>query len=114
MLLPPRQVRVKSALQTFANRGYSLPKTAQSERLVSVKEPHSSPSLKRSRARVRLQVAICHPFQYFWRVNATGEPLRNYPQKIVHFWRALPSNLTHVDAVYERPADGNIVFFIGE
>lgn len=51
--------------------------------------------------------------KYFWRVDASGNLLPNYPAKINRFWSKLPKNLTHIDAVYERIQDGKIVFFIG-
>ncbi|KAL7635601.1 UNVERIFIED_CONTAM: hypothetical protein RMT77_014670 [Armadillidium vulgare] len=51
--------------------------------------------------------------KYFWRVDGKGKPRPNYPAEIHRFWQMLPKNLTKVDAVYERPHDGNIVFFIG-
>lgn len=54
------------------------------------------------------------PQQYFWRVDARGNLLPNYPAEISRFWSNLPKNITHIDAVYERPHDANIVFFIGE
>ena len=37
-----------------------------------------------------------------------------YPAPVVSLFRGLPDYLNRVDAVYERPADGNMVFFIGE
>lgn len=37
----------------------------------------------------------------------------NHPAEITRLWRGLPRNLTHVDAVYERP-DNKIVFFIDD
>lgn len=49
--------------------------------------------------------------QYFWRIGEQGL-LRGYPVLIERMWHGLPTNLTHVDAVYERP-DNRIVFFIG-
>ena len=39
---------------------------------------------------------------------------RNYPIEITYFWRDLPHNLTKIDAVYERPIDKKIIFFIGQ
>lgn len=38
---------------------------------------------------------------------------RDDPVELSAFWYGLPKNLTHVDAVYERP-DHKIVFFIGK
>ncbi|RXG70613.1 hypothetical protein Avbf_03219 [Armadillidium vulgare] len=46
--------------------------------------------------------------EYFWRVDGKGKPRPNYPAEIHRFWQMLPKNLTKVDAVYERPHDGNI------
>uniref|UniRef100_A0A1B6E667 Peptidase metallopeptidase domain-containing protein n=1 Tax=Clastoptera arizonana TaxID=38151 RepID=A0A1B6E667_9HEMI len=49
--------------------------------------------------------------KYLWRIGDKGlHP--GYPVLIKYFWRGLPSNLTHIDAVYER-SDRKIVFFIG-
>ncbi|KAF2899798.1 hypothetical protein ILUMI_06396 [Ignelater luminosus] len=50
--------------------------------------------------------------RYFWRIGDNGL-LPGYPAEITRMWRDLPRNLTHVDAVYERP-DNKIVFFIGK
>lgn len=49
--------------------------------------------------------------QYHWRIGARGH-YEGYPIEISRMWSALPRNLTHVDAVYERP-DRKIAFFIG-
>ncbi|CAH1963238.1 unnamed protein product [Acanthoscelides obtectus] len=49
---------------------------------------------------------------YFWRIDESGL-MPGYPAEIKRFWHGLPMNLTHVDAVYERP-DGRIVFFIDD
>lgn len=46
-----------------------------------------------------------------WRIGERGV-MEGYPAPILHLWRELPQNLTHVDAVYER-LDKKIVFFIG-
>lgn len=51
---------------------------------------------------------------YFWRLDSAGNLRPNYPAEISRFWTMLPRNITHIDAVYERPHDANIVFFIGD
>ncbi|KAK3919707.1 Matrix metalloproteinase-16, partial [Frankliniella fusca] len=51
--------------------------------------------------------------KYFWRFEE-GSILEDYPVQIDVFWVGLPKNLTHIDAVYERNSDRNIVFFIGK
>ena len=51
--------------------------------------------------------------QYFWRVNK-NRVLESAPFLISRFWYGLPDNITHVDAVYERPHDLRIIFFIGK
>ncbi|KAK4289617.1 hypothetical protein Pmani_037423 [Petrolisthes manimaculis] len=52
--------------------------------------------------------------KYFWRLDSSGNLRQGYPAMINLFWTTLPKNVTHVDAVYERAHDGNIVFFIGD
>ncbi|KAL3274574.1 hypothetical protein HHI36_015957 [Cryptolaemus montrouzieri] len=47
---------------------------------------------------------------YFWRIGEKGL-MDGYPAEITRLFRGLPHDLTHVDAVYERP-DNRIVFFI--
>ncbi len=39
--------------------------------------------------------------------------MADYPVQLNRFWYGLPSFLDSVDAVYERPGDGRIVFFKG-
>nr|XP_045617604.1 matrix metalloproteinase-2-like [Procambarus clarkii] len=52
--------------------------------------------------------------KYFWRLDGAGNLRPNYPAEISRFWTMLPKNITHIDAVYERTHDANIVFFIGD
>lgn len=52
--------------------------------------------------------------KYFWRLDSAGNLRPNYPAEISRFWAMLPKNITHIDAVYERTHDANIVFFIGD
>ncbi|XP_042236595.1 matrix metalloproteinase-25-like isoform X3 [Homarus americanus] len=52
--------------------------------------------------------------KYFWRLDSAGNLRPNYPAEITRFWSMLPKNITHIDAVYERAHDANIVFFIGD
>lgn len=49
--------------------------------------------------------------QYHWRIGANGR-YPGYPIEISRMWPGLPRNLTHVDAVYERP-DHKIAIFVG-
>ncbi|XP_014246496.1 matrix metalloproteinase-2-like isoform X2 [Cimex lectularius] len=49
--------------------------------------------------------------KYFWRFDNHGL-LPGYPALISRLWNDLPSNFTHIDAVYEKQ-DRNIIFFIG-
>jgi hypothetical protein len=51
--------------------------------------------------------------KYFWRLNENKNLERTYPTEINHFWYKFPQNLEKIDAVYERPLDRKIVFFIG-
>ncbi|KAJ8731273.1 hypothetical protein PYW07_004437 [Mythimna separata] len=50
--------------------------------------------------------------RYHWRIGAQGR-YTGYPMEITRMWSSLPRNLTHVDAVYERP-DRKIAIFIGK
>ncbi|XP_048478627.1 matrix metalloproteinase-2 isoform X2 [Plutella xylostella] len=50
--------------------------------------------------------------RYHWRMGAHGR-YSGYPIEISRMWSGLPRNLTHVDAVYERP-DRKIAIFIGK
>ena len=49
--------------------------------------------------------------RYFWRINKDGGS-REDPMDLRSFWYGLPSNVDHVDAVYEK-SDHDIVFFVG-
>lgn len=51
--------------------------------------------------------------RYFWRLDDRGLS-KDYPVEIERFWYNLPANMTHIDALYERPQDKKIVFFIGK
>ena len=50
--------------------------------------------------------------KYFWRINQEGGT-REDPMELSSFWYGLPSDIDHVDAVYERN-DHDIVFFVGQ
>jgi len=50
--------------------------------------------------------------KYFWRINKAGGS-REDPMELSSFWYGLPSDIDHVDAVYERN-DHDIVFFVGK
>ncbi|XP_031341038.1 matrix metalloproteinase-2-like, partial [Photinus pyralis] len=49
--------------------------------------------------------------RYFWRISDKGLA-PGYPVETNRMWKDLPKNLTHIDAVYERP-DNKMVFFVG-
>ena len=49
---------------------------------------------------------------YFWRINTDGGS-REDPMELRSFWYGLPSDVDHIDAVYERN-DHDIVFFAGK
>ncbi|KAF5292712.1 hypothetical protein FQR65_LT11180 [Abscondita terminalis] len=49
--------------------------------------------------------------RYFWRISDKGLA-SGYPADINRMWKDLPNDVTHIDAVYERP-DNKMVFFIG-
>lgn len=51
-------------------------------------------------------------FQYLWRIGDNGL-YEGYPLEITRMWSKLPSNFTHIDAVYENK-ERKIVFFIGK
>ncbi|KHJ48404.1 hypothetical protein D918_01675 [Trichuris suis] len=50
--------------------------------------------------------------QYFWRLDQQGH-LVEKPLDIERFWYGFNINITHIDAVYERPDLDKTVFFIG-
>ncbi|XP_063884517.1 matrix metalloproteinase-17-like isoform X2 [Scylla paramamosain] len=52
--------------------------------------------------------------QYLWRFRQRGRVVHGYPTTIHTLFPALPSYIEKVNAVYERPVDGNIIFFIGK
>lgn len=52
--------------------------------------------------------------QYFWWIGPSGLEA-NYPVEIDRFWNKLPVNLTHIDAIYEKPSgQREMVIFIGK
>ncbi|CAL4120847.1 unnamed protein product [Meganyctiphanes norvegica] len=52
--------------------------------------------------------------QYLWRFSERNQLRQGYPSHIRNMFKSLPSYLQKVDAVYERKATGEIVFFIGK
>ncbi|KAK7067992.1 Matrix metalloproteinase-15 [Halocaridina rubra] len=52
--------------------------------------------------------------QYLWRYSDRGSLRPGYPTLIRSLFTDLPSFIKKVDAVYERPTDSSIVFFIGK
>ncbi|CAG2121247.1 unnamed protein product, partial [Medioppia subpectinata] len=50
--------------------------------------------------------------KYFWWLKPDRSIDRAEPTEIIHYWPELPKSLTKVDAVFERPKDAKIVFFI--
>ncbi|XP_031640524.1 matrix metalloproteinase-2 isoform X2 [Contarinia nasturtii] len=50
--------------------------------------------------------------RYLWRIGDNGLH-SGYPHEITRVWNQLPSNFTHIDAVYENK-QRKIVFFIGK
>ncbi|XP_064618644.1 matrix metalloproteinase-2-like isoform X2 [Lineus longissimus] len=51
--------------------------------------------------------------KWFWRVTKNGL-VDGYPVELNRFWFGFPDNMDSVDAVYESPLDGYIVFFKGK
>lgn len=52
--------------------------------------------------------------KYFWRIGPNGLEA-NYPVEIERFWNNLSSNLSHIDAIYEKPSgQREMVIFIGK
>ncbi|KAF2351043.1 Peptidase M10 metallopeptidase [Trinorchestia longiramus] len=49
--------------------------------------------------------------KYFWRIDQ--RTVSQEPVELSRFWYCLPSNVSRIDAVYERPAQDTIVFFSG-
>nr|XP_045588154.1 matrix metalloproteinase-17-like [Procambarus clarkii] len=52
--------------------------------------------------------------QYVWRYSERRRLRDGYPTLIRNLFPALPSFLKKINAVYERPSDSNIIFFIGK
>ncbi|XP_074596851.1 stromelysin-2-like [Brevipalpus obovatus] len=52
--------------------------------------------------------------RHFWRLSPERELRRNYSAATETFWFGLPERFKKIDAVYERPSDGYIMFFIGK
>ena len=50
--------------------------------------------------------------KFFWRINKDGGS-REDPMELRSFWYGLPSDVDHIDAVYEK-SDHDIVFFVGK
>lgn len=51
--------------------------------------------------------------KYFWWLRENKTLTRIEPVEISLYFVDLPKNITKVDAVYERPRDKKIIFFIG-
>ncbi|XP_037802924.1 stromelysin-3-like [Penaeus monodon] len=51
---------------------------------------------------------------YIWRYDERGNLRDSYPSLVHNLFSGLPSYMKRVDAAYERPSDGNILFFIGK
>ena len=49
-----------------------------------------------------------------WRYGKRGQLRRGYPAPFKQMFIGLPDNVHKVDAVYERPGDNYILFFIGD
>jgi hypothetical protein len=49
-----------------------------------------------------------------WRYSDRTKPFPEYPAPFSQMFGDFGSNVTRIDAVYERPHDGNIVFFSGD
>lgn len=52
--------------------------------------------------------------KYLWRFMDRGHLVSGYPSHIRTLFPSLPAYVEKVNAVYERPFDGNIVFFVGK
>lgn len=60
-----------------------------------------------------LHLPLSLSIQYFWRLNDSKRLESPTPISIYRFWLNLPKNFGRIDAVYERPKDKKVVFFIG-
>lgn len=58
-----------------------------------------------------LKIDYQFSLQYLWRIGENGL-YEGYPLEITRMWDKLPSDFTHIDAVYENK-ERKIVFFIG-
>ncbi|XP_048476681.1 uncharacterized protein LOC109924719 [Rhincodon typus] len=72
------------------------------------------PSLVQGSVPVYIQAVIPSLGRFFWRLSLSGHLTSSRPTRISRFWWGFPSNLEHVDAVYERQSDHKIIFFRGD
>lgn len=51
--------------------------------------------------------------QYVWRLTDRYRIQTGYPVRFDEIFTKLPAHVSHIDAIYERPADGAIILFNG-
>lgn len=51
--------------------------------------------------------------EYFWRQTDQGR-ISHEKNSLHSFWKGLPNEVTHIDAVFERPTDQKIIIFVGD
>ncbi|KAJ2949188.1 hypothetical protein O0L34_g6131 [Tuta absoluta] len=98
-------------------KGHEHPKRPYSERPTTVRptppsdKPDTCDTSYDAVALIRGELFIFKN-RYHWRIGKNGR-YPGYPIEITRMWPQLPKDLTHVDAVYERP-DKKIAFFVGK
>ncbi|KAI0241933.1 Matrix metalloproteinase-14 [Lamellibrachia satsuma] len=95
------------------------PPTTRSRTTTMTKTKHPDPTVAPDLCRTSIDAAtvirkevFIFKGKWFWRRDETGV-MPGYPVEFNRFWYGLPDNFDKVDALYERSADGKIVFFSG-
>ncbi|XP_063226016.1 matrix metalloproteinase-2-like [Bacillus rossius redtenbacheri] len=52
--------------------------------------------------------------KYVWRLSQKGQVQPGYPVLIHHLFWKFPETVKRIDAAYQRPTDGNLIFFTGD
>jgi len=66
-----------------------------------------------SNPNVESSLSCAFYLQWFWRITEAGV-MEGHPVETRRFWYGLPPELDHIDAVYERVGDSQMIFFSGD